>query len=252
MYTCWTLWSPSLTTLLSFGSGCVHGKNKQMFQRKWMIPTETWSLCLCPLTDSGEWEALLYLQAQYSTTKRAGHPCWWRFGAAISDCDGRSNDGEDGKDLLLASRHLLILDLSLGIDFPKLPLSTGFTWIQKAKWLWLQGTSGSRCLALVILDRISLPQTNPVQNLGVLLDLQVLLKGQVAVVVRRAFVQLHAVCQLCPYLTHETLCIYPSHLYPNYLLAWFLQHILHGAPLEKYLKAAAGAELSGLHNPVCS
>lgn len=47
---------------------------------------------------------------------------------------------------------------------------------------------------------VALPKTDSVHNLGVILDLQFLVKEQVAVVAQRAFAQLHIVCQLCPFL----------------------------------------------------
>lgn len=48
----------------------------------------------------------------------------------------------------------------------------------------------------LVLDGIILPQTDPVHNLGFLLDSQLLLEGQMAVGAKRAFIQLHIVHKL--------------------------------------------------------
>lgn len=50
---------------------------------------------------------------------------------------------------------------------------------------------------------LAIPQTDPVYNLGVLLDLQLLLKEQVSVAARRAFVQLRVLYQLWPFVAQE-------------------------------------------------
>lgn len=46
-----------------------------------------------------------------------------------------------------------------------------------------------QCLSSLTVDGVALPQTDPVHNLGVLLDSQLLLKEQLAVLARRAFAQ---------------------------------------------------------------
>lgn len=57
----------------------------------------------------------------------------------------------------------------------------------------------------LVLNGIALPQTGQVCDLGDFLDSQLPLGEQVPVVAKRAFAQLHAVCQLCPFLDREAL-----------------------------------------------
>lgn len=71
-------------------------------------------------------------------------------------------------------------------------------------WVAL-GPPESRNLSALILDGITLSQTDPVNNLGVLLDSWLLLKEQVVVIVRRAITQLQFVHQLCSFLDEEAL-----------------------------------------------
>ncbi|KAM6466454.1 uncharacterized protein PHA67_012250 [Liasis olivaceus] len=75
----------------------------------------------------------------------------------------------------------------------------------KTEWLWVGGSSVSRSLPSLVLDGVALPQTDPVHNLGVLLDSRLLLKEQVAVMAKRAFAQLRVVHQLHPFLDRESL-----------------------------------------------
>lgn len=55
---------------------------------------------------------------------------------------------------------------------------------------WVLGITGSRTMPSLVLDRIALPQTDLVHNVGVLLDLQILLEKKVAVMARRTFAKL--------------------------------------------------------------
>lgn len=57
----------------------------------------------------------------------------------------------------------------------------------------------------LILDGVALPQTNTMFNLGVLLDSQLPLKKQMAVVAKRTFAQLWVVNQLFPFPDWNTL-----------------------------------------------
>lgn len=65
-------------------------------------------------------------------------------------------------------------------------------------------------------------------NLVVFLDLWLLLEGQMVVVTRMAFTQLHVVCQLFPFLVQEVLLS----VTPGYFLYGLLQYDLHGITLE--------------------
>lgn len=75
----------------------------------------------------------------------------------------------------------------------------------KTEWLWVNGSSVSGTLSSLELDGIALPQTDPVHNLGVLLDSRLLLEEQVAAMARRAFAQLRVVHQLRPFLDRDAL-----------------------------------------------
>ena len=54
----------------------------------------------------------------------------------------------------------------------------------KMEWLWVNGCSISRPWSSLVLDGVALPQTDLGRNMGVLLDSQLLLKEQVAVMAR--------------------------------------------------------------------
>lgn len=70
-------------------------------------------------------------------------------------------------------------------------------------------------------------------KLGVLLDPQFLIKGQVAAMARKVFAHLWIVHQLCHSRTgrHCSLSLVPS---------WLLQHALYGTAYEQHLKASPG------------
>lgn len=55
--------------------------------------------------------------------------------------------------------------------------------------------SESKALLSLVLNRVALPQTDSVPNLRILLELWLLFEEQVAVMARRVFGHLQAVCQ---------------------------------------------------------
>lgn len=57
----------------------------------------------------------------------------------------------------------------------------------------------------LVLGGVALPQTDPLYNLGILLDTGFMLNEQVAVMVRRSFAQLCFVYQLCLFLDEGAL-----------------------------------------------
>lgn len=61
----------------------------------------------------------------------------------------------------------------------------------KTEWLWILRPTGSRIMPSLVFYENTLAQTDPVCNLGILLNSQLLLDEQVAVVARRTFSQLH-------------------------------------------------------------
>lgn len=86
-------------------------------------------------------------------------------------------------------------------------------------------------------DRVALPKTDSVHNLEGILDLQFLVKEQVAVVAQRAFAQLHIVCQLCPFLD-----LVLNHSFLDHLLSGLLLCALHGTTLEEYSETIVVSE----------
>lgn len=65
---------------------------------------------------------------------------------------------------------------------------------QQAKtWLWVRGSLALGELPSLVIHGVTLPQTDLVHNLGVLLYLQLLVKQQVAIMARKAFAQLQVV-----------------------------------------------------------
>lgn len=73
--------------------------------------------------------------------------------------------------------------------------------LDKIEWLWILGPPGSVNLLSFALDGIELPKKELICNRGVLLELQLLLKEQVAFMARR--VQLPVVHQLFQFLDHR-------------------------------------------------
>lgn len=83
-------------------------------------------------------------------------------------------------------------------------------------------------------------QDRPVHNLGVLLDLQLLLNKQVAVVARKAFAKLCVVFQLCSFLNQEFLNSVTQA--PVISCLDYCNVLLCGDTVKMYLEASADAE----------
>lgn len=81
--------------------------------------------------------------------------------------------------------HLILVSVRVWMRNNRLQHNLG-----KTEWLWVLGITGSRTMPSLVLDRIALPQTDLVHNLGVLLDFQILLEKKVVVMARRTFAQL--------------------------------------------------------------
>lgn len=108
----------------------------------------------------------------------------------------------------------------------------------KIEWLRVLGLSSSGTMPSLVLNGVALPQTDPVYNLEVLLDLQLLLEEQVAVEARRAIAHFHVVHQLHPFLDQKVLFTITHSWSPP---EWIT---LHGATLEENLEASASIKCS--------
>lgn len=102
----------------------------------------------------------------------------------------------------------------------------------------MHGALGSGSLTSLVLNGGELPQTEPLHNLGVLLQGEFLLEEQEAVVDRRAFAYLHVLCQLLSFLARVPAL---RLLRPRsaFRLLWCT---LHRATIEKYSASTAAAE----------
>lgn len=130
----------------------------------------------------------------------------------------------------------MVLSGCLGLDGEQqLQLNPG-----AMEWLWII----SMGLPTLVLDGEALPQTYPVHNLGVVLDSCHLLKDQVSLVVRRAFVWLHLVYQLHPFLDEEAFLSVIIILW--LFLVWKLQSALqcHNHAWHKWGSAIAHVTLN--------
>lgn len=92
------------------------------------------------------------------------------------------------------------------------------------------GPLGSGILSSLVLNGVALPQADPVYHLRDFLDLQILLKEQVAIAAWRAFAVLCVIHKLCPFLDYE--------LYSQLLMPW--SSLEHGNALEEYPEASTG------------
>lgn len=69
----------------------------------------------------------------------------------------------------------------------------------KNEWLWVFRLPRSEDIPAWTLDEVAFPHSKMMCNLGIFLDLHLLLDEQVATVVRQAFAQLHVVL-IAPFL----------------------------------------------------
>lgn len=106
----------------------------------------------------------------------------------------------------------------------------------KTEWLWVLGSSSSGTMPSLVLDGVVLPQTDPVHNLRVFLDSQLLLNEQIAVVARGG---------LCTILCHTPVVPVPRlrntaqcYSCPGHLSVELLQCVLYRAALEEYLETS--------------
>lgn len=107
----------------------------------------------------------------------------------------------------------------------------------KTEWLWVLRLAGVR-----VLDGVALPQRDTVCNLGVLLELWILLEEQMVVVAKGAFAHLQAVEAIAPFPELGVFAHY--HSCSCDLLSGLLQCALPGIALEERLEAPVGTECS--------
>lgn len=119
------------------------------------------------------------------------------------------------------------------VTLVKLSLPSCNAWRLKGSGRGTWNHSRSKCLSSLVLDGVLLSLSEPVHNLGVLLDSCLLLEDQVVGVNKRAFAQLRFVHQLQPFLDHNSICSVTQAL--AYCLIW--QCTLHGPIFEIYLEA---------------
>lgn len=125
--------------------------------------------------------------------------------------------------------------------------TTGFngTLLGKTEWLWGHGTSWSEVLSSFILDRVALPRSDPVCNLGAHLDSHLLLEEQMMAwlgeVLHSSF--LH---QRWSFLAHDSPALSYSKL--SHLFSGLLQCTLHGVILDIHSEVSAGANYGSESN----
>lgn len=99
------------------------------------------------------------------------------------------------------------------------------------------GLSRDKALPSLVPDGVILPQREPLYNLELLLDSQLLLKEQMAVMAKTAFAYLQVVNQVHPFLDQKAL---PSHLCN--LSFRLVQHAVCRAAPEGHLETSTGLE----------